>query len=946
MKTIIIAKNPLEPETYRRFDDVENVMDFIMARYPVWESTTKIYLNVPSEATDITPVDLITLEKLNDYEGTYIIVENVGAAAVIAIVVAVVVGVAVALMMPTPAVPTQRNTQSTSPNNELASRTNRPRPNSRIVDVYGEGRCTFDLLAAPYTIFINHQEVEHAFMCATRGFCQVDPDEVRDDTTRISQIIGSSVEFYAPFTSPNSGHAPQLRIGSPINIPIDTVTKSNSVNGQVARAPNDLNYNGDNNLVFAYPNIINATGDVNFTETFQNGDVLLIENAVFNSPFNHLASGIAKRGDSNDYTIQIATHADSLVEPYNSATKIKLENCTITIAGTSYDLNGEYDILSKSFNVVGTQNYITFNLTAAATINPNWSQISANSQVNSDGPFVSKITSSVTDFNLNGSYVITTVAEKQITLNAPSTVNSKWDAITETNPSSARLTTSGDKWIGPFILDDVQTTGIHCNFVASNGLYKDNGSNQYSADVTVEVEVTPVDADDIPTGAAILQQATLVGSSVVRSTRAVTLNLDGLTASRYSVRCRRVSPTDTGFQGTVVDEVRWRDLYSHSPITMAHFGNVTTVQSITFATTGALTLKERKLNGKLIRLVRTFDGTNITEEINPSKSAVDIFLTVLLDQYIGNRTVDEIDLENLYEVYDDIVAYFGTPKAAEFSYTFDTDNMSLEETLKTISNAIFCEPYRLSNVTRLFFEKLTEDSVLLFNHRNKFNENRQITTGTFNKYDGVNYQWVDPKDDALVTMYIPADQSATNPKTVESVGIRNATQAHFQAYRIWNKIKHQHITADFEATQEGELLIKGNRILNTNSTIAPQQEGYVLRQDVLVLTLSQPVTMASGVNYSIMLQMSDASVEIMPVYPTSNPKQVILDHAPRLPLVLDAYKYIQTQYIITEVGKEKAAAFLVTSRATGDNMTTKITAINYSDRYYNNDSDFKNNIIS
>lgn len=936
----------MEPETYRRFDDVENVLDFIMARYPVWDNTIKIYLNTPSEATDITPVDMITLEKLNHYDGLYIICENVGASAVIAIVVAVVVGVAVALMMPTPAVPTLRNTQSTSPNNELASRTNRPRPNARIVDLYGTGRATFDLLAAPYTIYINHQEVEHAFMCATRGFCHIDPDEVRDDKTKISQIIGSSVEFYAPFTSPNSGHAPQLRIGSPINMPIDTVTKSNSVNGQVARAPNDLNYNGDNNLVFAYPNVINSTGDVNLTETFQNGDVLLIENANFPSPFNHLSSGIARRGTTDNYFIHLSTHATSLVEPYNSATKIKLENCIVNISGTNYNLNGDYDIASKSFDNSGAQNYIVFELTNAATINANWSQIAASSQVNTSGPFTSKITSSVINFNLNGSYVITTVAENQITLNDPASINSNWNAITETTPSSARLTTSGDKWIGPFILDDVETTGIHCNFVCPNGLYKDNGTNQYSADVTMEVEVTPVDANDNPTGSPITKQETIVGSSVVKSTRAITLNLDGLPASRYSVRCRRVTPIDTGFKGTVVDEVRWRDLYSHSPIPMTHFGNVTTVQSITFATTGALTLKERKLNGKLTRLVRTFDGTNVTEEINPSNSAIDIFLTVMLDQYIGNRTIDEIDLENLYETHNEIVAYFGTPKAAEFCYTFDTDNMSLEETLKTIANAVFCEPYRLSNITRLFFEKLTEDSVLLFNHRNKFNENRQITTGRFNKYDGVNYQWVDPKDGALVTMYIPADQSATNPKTIESVGIQNNIQAHFQAYRVWNKIQHQHITADFEATQEGELLIKGHRILNTDSTIAPQQEGYVIRQDVLVLTLSQPVKMKSGVNYSIMLQMTDASVEIMPVYPTSNPKQVILARAPKLPLVVDTHKYMQTQYIITEVGNEKTSAFLVTARSTSDNMTTKITAINYSDRYYNNDFDFKNNLIS
>lgn len=948
MKTIIIAENPMEPENYKLVDNIESVMDYIIETFPNWNCHDRVYLNIPCEATDITPVDIQTLEHFESYEGVYVIVRGVGYGAVVAIVVAVVVGVAVALLMPTPAVPTLRNTQSTSPNNELASRTNKPRPNARIPDPFGEVRSTFDLLALPYTLFINHQEVEHSFMCVGRAKYAITPDEVRDDVTRISQILGSSVEFYAPFTSPNSGHSPQLTIGTPINIEVDTVFKSNSVNGQVARAPNDLHYTGDNNIYFTYPNAINLDSGDDLTETFQTGDTFKIENANFTSPFNHYSSGIAKQGTSSDFYIILYTNAASLVEPYSSATSIELTNCAVTISSITYNLNGVYNIGTKTYDGSGSQKLIVLQLTNAVSVNANWSNVAASTQVTTDALFTSKITSSAT-FNLNGEYIVATVASNQITLNNPSTVNPKWNDITETNKTSAILSTIGDKWIGPFIVDDATTTSIHCNFVASNGLYKDNGQNQYSTNVVMEVEVTPVDANDNPTGSATTHQVTIEGSSVVKSTRAATLLTPLLTPSKYSVRARRVSQTDTQFEGTVVDEVRWRDLYSHSPIPMSDFGNVTTVQSLTFATTGALTLKERKLNGLVNRLVRTVDGGGaITEEVNASKSAVDIFLTVLLDPYIGNRSASEIDTQDLYNTKAAIINYFGTPKAEEFCYTFDNDNLSLEETLKTISNAIFCEPYRISNKIRLYFEKLTNDSVLLFNHRNKLigSETRQVTMGKFNSYDGVEYQWVDPKDDAMVTLYIPADQSATNPRLIESVGVRNNLQAHFQAWRVWNKILHQHINSEFEATQEGDLLIKGNRILNTDSTTLGFQEGYVMRQDVLVLTLSQPVNFQSGVDYVIALQMTDATVEIMPVYATVNPKQVILDHAPKLPLVLQANKYAQTTYLISEVANENAQAFLVTSRKSSDNKTTKVTTVNYSEQYYQNDTDFINNVVT
>ena len=67
------------------------------------------------------------------------------------------------------------------------------------------------------------------------------------------------------------------------------------------------------------------------------------------------------------------------------------------------------------------------------------------------------------------------------------------------------------------------------------------------------------------------------------------------------VRVKRTTNSDTNFEGTVVDEVKWRDLYAMSPVTQQHFGDVTTVQSVTYATDGALAVKSRKLNMEVTR---------------------------------------------------------------------------------------------------------------------------------------------------------------------------------------------------------------------------------------------------------------------------------------------------------------------------------------------------------
>jgi len=237
MKVVTLALNPLEPETWTTHE-VKDIRDFLINQFVKWPSTARIYHNQVSDDSDITPTCETEVNRLGELEGCfYVIVYPAEPATILYAVVALVV--VAALVMKQPALPTIRNTQNQSPNNELSDRTNKPRPNARIPDIYGTVRSTPDLIALPYKIFINNQEVEYAYMCIGRGQYEVPELEIRDDTTRCVDIAGTSVEIYTPFTSPNSGDAPQLIIGSPINTRVLNTVRSNAVTGQVLRAPND-----------------------------------------------------------------------------------------------------------------------------------------------------------------------------------------------------------------------------------------------------------------------------------------------------------------------------------------------------------------------------------------------------------------------------------------------------------------------------------------------------------------------------------------------------------------------------------------------------------------------------------------------------------------------------------------------------------------------------------
>lgn len=1073
MKKIILALNPLEPESWTTHE-VHDVRDFLMEQFNEWPSTARIYHEQVSSSHDVTPSCEADIQRLGELEGQFYVIVYPGEPTTIIYAIVAIVVVAAVVMAAQANVPTSalRNTQNQSANNELSERSNKPRPLARIPDIFGTVRSTPDLLAVPYKIFQDHEEVEYAYMCIGRG--AYDVSDVRDDTTLALDIAGTSVEVYAPNTSPNSGHAPQLRVGQAINTPILNVTRSNAVNGQVLRPPNDQSIVGASNIYFANPNEI-RTSAFDFTDKFSAGDVLTIaRSAVYQAYINQTKTLQAYSDGSFRFSIPNTT----LPAEYAAGVECQLTGATFSITdsdgfwSSTSDLSGIYTIQSTNLVTVTDPEYGTTTyfcrvvLSSPASVNPNW-----NSVPNGASASVGiRLSSGAELYNLNGTYDVLSVADDTIRLSNPAAVNAAWASITTTANLSPILSTTGSKWVGPFVLGDSNATQIFCNFVALNGLYKDDGRNQVRMDVTLELEATPINADGSPRGSVQTFQATVEGSATYMSTRAVTLKAAPSLVGRWSVRARRVTPSDLAYEGSVVDEVKWRDVYSVAPVAETHFGNVTTVQSVTYATAGALALKERKLNMLVTRKIpvrpwaryemsiagegwQAYNGATLAQQadaiqvsgaatpfgvmipfydvvaggtitvsytiesassapieigfydpaawragpavVTPgtgsvtlqitssssiakllfvrhanttpfvvknvsvrskyftaltygTNSADHIFASICTDQHIGNRPTRELDLDAVYDAMADVREYFGHEVAGEFSYTFDSDNLSFEETAQSIANAVFCTAFRRGNIIKLSFEKQTEDSTLLFNHRNKLpgSETRTVRFGNQNNFDGVSFQYVDPEDDALVTYYIPEDRSAINPREIESLGVRSKLQAYFHAWRAWNKIRFQNVITEFQATQEADLMVPQDRILVADNTRTQTQDGEVLEQNVLELKLSQPVVMQAGVDYTAFMQHIDGTVESIPATIGRTNRHIILSRAPRLPLAVEDGLYARSTYILVGDNEPRENAFLAVEKSHQSNFTSTVRAVNYDDRYYSSDKDYINGFVN
>jgi hypothetical protein len=239
MIRVLIDRHGLDSAAEPCWHETEDIVAFLIDEFGSWPAGARLYHEQVSSETDVTPADPESIARLSDLPGPFHVVvwpqEPITMGQIALLVLSTFASM---LLAPEPPTATQRNVQTESPNNGLSDRTNSPRINGRTPDIYGTVRSTPDLIQQSYKRFNNHVETEVSYMCIGRGEYDIGPAEIRDDTTAVREIAGASVEVYRPYTSPNSGDEPQLRIGNAINTPVLMTQASGAVNGQTLQ-PSD-----------------------------------------------------------------------------------------------------------------------------------------------------------------------------------------------------------------------------------------------------------------------------------------------------------------------------------------------------------------------------------------------------------------------------------------------------------------------------------------------------------------------------------------------------------------------------------------------------------------------------------------------------------------------------------------------------------------------------------
>jgi len=560
-------------------------------------------------------------------------------------------------------------------------------------------------------------------------------------------------------------------------------------------------------------------------------------------------------------------------------------------------------------------------------------------------------------YNYSGTYVIAAVSDGAVTLTTatwavvvpPSTTTSEGDPpLPVTTPRYSDLAIVGKTNYTDWVtLPDADRTEVWVNLVAPNGLFKDNGGKSIAA-VSFELEIEKLDASLAPLG--IVEIATGLLSGSVSDERADTLEHATAWTGPARVRMRRTTAYDYGWNGTVMDEIKWADLHSVSPVSKTEFGNKTTIHTITQATTRATAVKSRQLNCIASRKLPTYNGSAFSGAFNANgllvsgtiaatSKIVDIIAAVAVDPKIGARDLAmEVDLAQIWSVQQQLDAW--NAACGQFNYTFDTDNTSFEETIIAVANAGFCIAYRQNGKIRLALDQAQANSTALFTHRNK-KPNAETITRKFAsdaEYDGVEFVYVDPDTDRSETITLPLDGNYTKLKKFEIPGIRSFTQAWLRANREYRKLVGQRITIETVTTLDARALLPNARIDVVDNTRFKSYDGEVVGQNGLELTLSQDVAFTPALSHSIVLMRRDGSLQSIPVTVGSAANKVVLQSLPSEAIVTGyGESGIRTIYSFAADSTRGAMAYLVQELDISDGQYATIRAINYSAGYYQMD---------
>lgn len=586
--------------------------------------------------------------------------------------------------------------------------------------------------------------------------------------------------------------------------------------------------------------------------------------------------------------------------------------------------------------------------------------------------------------SVNGSYVVTAVTTKSITLNVAvfpqwSYFGSGFDVREEVwrydgtpveaqglyyigggNPPGSpflwtRVTSipavSGvfDGTVGPIRLVD-GSTGGWINLLAQNGLRKASGSEDYATSVVFRFTIYEVTEAGDRTGANIVLPDITLVSNPVLITSQVALTTDFTNSFfRAEMVGQRITLTDKDFDGTIVDEVKWAALYMTEDLGgWDDPGDVTTAHVKIRQTATALSVQERRVNFGVKRYERTYlgNGQVSATQDKASDEFADAVVGLALDPTTGSgTTLADIDVDSLYSVQEEIASYFGTRTAVKFGYVFDSTELTFEDHLTLIGRAVFCRVFRIGNQYSFKFirPRAPGETAILLNHRFKYarTDKRRRDFVNQKQNDGVTVTYKDINTRVFETFSIPLGSTPINPLNVELSGVIYRQTAEWFGYREWNKLQFRRVSHETQAHSYARGLVPDDRIQMANDTSTLSQGGQVLEQNGLFLRLANGTKVTEGTQYSITLLYFSGVVEniLCVAAPEIGENWIKLFSLPAEELYTGNLKWRTGYNLYEDVEKEKDDMLVESVQVRVSNGQERVTvkAVNYDVRYWQND---------
>ncbi len=541
---------------------------------------------------------------------------------------------------------------------------------------------------------------------------------------------------------------------------------------------------------------------------------------------------------------------------------------------------------------------------------------------------------------LDAFYPVISVSDVDIVLDISGNL-SAWSAITSTpvalDAGDYAQVQPGDRlnavYTDWFVMSAIKTNRVVANIGASSGMYKDNGNtSKKRAAVEVQLEYQAIDDDGDPYGPIYIAKGVVSG----RSSDQTGVTVAGFlpTETAFRARAKRNTEKDFDFDGQVVDDVTFDNLYGQKQDYTSNYGNRTTIHTARKQTPRATSIKSPKLALIVTEKVYKYRGNGVFDSnLTNNTQAVQSLIRLLRDPACGNLNLTNDNMDKLLAVQDEVESYFGSALAGQFCYTFDSYDATMQDIISIIADAIFCKSFREGNAILLDFDRPRLGPEMVFTHRSKATGEKWTRNfATKDRYDSLKFSYIDPDTNVKETITIPAD-GGVKTETYDSKGIRNYQQAYWAAYRRYQRNTLNRVAIEFTAMEEGIFARPGRAISVVKGSRVSPFDGYVVAVDGLTLVLSQNVTFVDGDDHSLVLKKRDGSVQSVGVIKGHNDRTVIMTSAPQEAIYVGNSE-LKTEFSFGNEERHNAQMVVVSTVEPGTDRTVKITGYNYTDDYY------------